>query len=349
MLTNPFRANGWSADKVYTAVQQPQETKTIQSLVKEETPLEKVPEKTVEKNNTDTFTKSIYKPTIDISAVQLDLNLEFNADSLKSTLDNIIGKEGNQSSDKKTKGKSVKKKAEPFLSVGLSANAVGVEMTKVSGSGKAREIDVRYRRRSVNKESSDYRLDNIRMKISRRRREEVDARLQVRYRNGYRIVRRKIAQRYREDVSVQADLLRQFDNTTQKVAENKPEDTGKFLKTTDRLVSNKKVKAKTVSKFFDVVESYVDKTRKALHSKIDRFLDKIADNFNVDKEKLNEMKANLHNKVDSFFDNVNNTLDKLEGDAISFIAGSTEQKAVEGETAVTEEQPAEREPVDVVA
>ena len=84
MQTNPFRANGWSADKVYTAVQQPQ--KTIQSAVKEENTVKKKAE-------------PFYKPTIDISAVQLDLNLEFNADSLKSTLDNIIGKE-----DKKNSG-----------------------------------------------------------------------------------------------------------------------------------------------------------------------------------------------------------------------------------------------------
>ncbi len=330
MQTNPFRANGWSADKVYTAVQQPQ--KTIQSAVKEENPV---------KEKAEPF----YKPTIDISAVQLDLNLEFNAESLKSTLDNIIGKE-----DKKNSGEEgVKNRAQPFLGVALSVRAMSSEKTRVNGSGRAREIDIRYRRRTVRREHSNYRLDNIRMKIRRRQSEAIDARLQVKYRNGYRVVRRKIAQRYREDVSVQANLLRQFDNTTQKVAENKPEDTGKFLKTTDRLVSNKRVTGKTVAKFFDVVESYVDKTRKALHSKIDRFLDKIAENFNVDKEKLNEMKANLHNKVNSFFDNVNNTLDKLEGDSMSFIAGGTEQKEVEGGIAPAEEQPAETEPVDVVA
>ena len=338
MQTNPFRANGWSADKVYIPIQQPREKKNIQSAVEEENTVKKKAE-------------PFYKPAIDISAVQLDLNLEFNAENLKDTLDTIIGKEENQPISKETKenGLKKKKKAEPFLSVDLSVRAERIQKTRVSGSGKAHEIDIRYRRRAVRKEHSNYRLDNIRMNIRRRQSEAIDARLQVKYRNGYRIVRRKIAQRYREDVSVQANLLRQFDRTTQKVAENKPEDTGKFLKTTDKLVSNKRVTGKTVSRFFDVVESYVDKTRKALHGKIDRFLDKIADNFNVDKEKLNEMKANLHNKVDSFFDNVNNTLDKLEGDALKFIAGGTEQKKVEGETEAAGKQPVTPEPVDVVA
>ena len=42
------------------------------------------------------------------------------------------------------------------------------------------------------------------------------------------------------------DDIRKF---LQVLFENKPEDTGKFLKTTDRLVSNNKVSGKTVSKF----------------------------------------------------------------------------------------------------
>lgn len=352
MITNPFRANGWSADTVYTAVQQPQQAKAVQPAVTEEVPVGKIQEKTVEKNNIDTYTKSIYKPTIDISAVKLDLNLDFNAESIKDTLDSIIGRKENKSADRQSE-KNTKKKnnAGSFLSVDLSASAKGVEVTKVSGPGRARSINVHYTKRAVRKEQVEYTADNVKVKVRRRQREAVDDHLQVRYQWGYRTVKRKIEQRYHDDVSVQAQLLKQFDNTSQKVAENKPEDTGRFLKTTDKLVSNKKVTANTVSKFFDVVGSYVDRARSALHSKIDQFLDKIANNFNVDNEKLDEMRANLHNKVDSFFENVDNTLNKLEDGAIDFVQGTPEQKEVEEETAhaPVEEPQAEPEPVDIVA
>lgn len=352
MNTNPFRSNGWSVDQHYADLQKIQEQKKLTSEAKraeEKTQLEKSQDKNVEKNTADTFVRSKSKPEIDINAVQLDLNLEFDAESLKDTLDKVIGREKNPPDGKEANNKVEKKKRKPFLSVNLSVKAKSVEKTKVSGTGKAREIDVRYRRRRVRRERSEYNLDNVKLNVRRRQREAISARLQIRYRNGYRIVRRRIAQRYHDDVSIQAKLLQQFDNTTQKVAENKPEDTGKFLKTTERLVSNKKVSGKTVSKFFDVVESYVDKTRKALHKKIDQFINTIARNFNIDGERLNEMKNSYHNKVDSFFDNVNNTLDKLEAGALKFISGSETPKQVNNEAETVEESQPEPEPVDVVA
>jgi hypothetical protein len=125
--------------------------------------------------------------------------------------------------------------------------------------------------------------------------------------------------KYQEDLSIRAELLNKFDSVTTKVAKQEPESTEKFLDTTNKLVQNEKVSGETVSKFFYVVESYVEKTRNTLHKKIDKFLDKISNDFNVDKEKLNEMRINLHTKVDTFFDNVNNMVDKLEGETLKIL------------------------------
>jgi len=132
-------------------------------------------------------------------------------------------------------------------------------------------------------------------------------------------------------LSLKAELIDKFTTLTDKINKKQPESTGKFIDTTNKLVQNKRVSGKTVSRFFDAVESYIDKTRNALHKKIDKFLDRIAKDFNVGEDRLDEMRMSLHNKVDGFFDKVDKVLDKLEADAIDFL-GDNEGKLIEEKT-----------------
>jgi hypothetical protein len=269
-------------------------------------------------------TYSDNKPQLDISAVKLDLNLAFSAENLKENITNILGKEkqlpknienGNYDKDKENN-----KNFPSFINVDLSVQAERVQKTPVSGgNGKVKGVDVYYRKSSIREKNAFYNLEQIKLQVQRRRQEAVEKELNVRYLNGYRIVRQRISMKYQEDLSIRAELLNKFDSVTTKVAKQEPESTEKFLDTTNKLVQNEKVSGETVSKFFDVVESYVEKTRNTLHKKIDKFLDKISNDFNVDKEKLNEMRINLHTKVDTFFDNVNNMVDKLEGETLKIL------------------------------
>ncbi|MFC1563034.1 hypothetical protein ACFL4Z_03185, partial [candidate division KSB1 bacterium] len=265
----------------------------------------------------------------DASAVKIDLNLDFSVENLKKTLNHVIGREKqlmNGNEDSKT-DRNQKERSEitPFLNVGLSVEAERIQKNRFSGgTGKIREIHVRHHRYTLSKQYVNRRLENIKLQIQRRQQERADARLDIMYRNGYRIVYRRISQKYHENLSLKAELMYKFSKVANKVAEHQPESTGKFIKTTDKLVQNKKVSGKTVSKFFDVVESYIDKTRKALHKRINKFLNRIAIDFNVDDEKLKEMRTNLHSKVDKFFNNVDSVLDKLEGEAIKFLRDKNE-------------------------
>jgi len=277
----------------------------------------------------------IEKPTykFDASVVKIDLNLDFSAENLKKVLNNVTGidkhlPEGNTDGVSKEEQKNGDGFMS-FLKVGLSVDAERVQKKSVSeGKGKARDIHIHYRSRSVSRQYENQRLERIRLQIQRRQQESVDARLSIMHRNGFRIVHKRISQRYQEDLSLKAELIDKFTTLTDKVNEKHPESTGKFIDTTNKLVQNKKVSGKTVSRFFDAVESYIDKTKNTLYKKIDKFLDRIAKDFNVDKDRLNDIRTNLHYKVDSFFDKVDTVLDKLEADAIDFL-GEQEEKPVE--------------------
>ena len=319
----------------------------------EEAEVNKLPGSLPEKDSLSYQFNPKEKPTynFDISAVKIDLNLEFSAENLRKTLNHVIGTENQlleKNEDNNTDNNQKKEnKITPFLNVGLSVDAERIQKKRVSGgNGRVSDVHVRYHSRTLSKEYVNRRLEQIKLQIQRRQQEEVDVRLSIMHRNGYRIVQQRISQRYREDVSLKAELLDKFSTVTNKIAAKQPESTGKFLNTTNKLVQNKRVSGKTVSKFFDVVESYVDKTRKALHSRINKFLNRISKDFNVDEDKLSEMRSTLHNKVDSFFDNVNAVINKLEGEAVKFLEDKNEMAVEENAPA---ELPENQEVIDQIA
>jgi len=280
----------------------------------------------------------VEKPTyeFDASAVKIDLNLDFSAENLKKVLNNVIGMDkqlpaGNRDGVSKEEQKNGADFTS-FLKVDLSVDAERIQKKRVSGgSGRVRDVHVHYRRRTSSRQYENRRLERIRLQIQRRQQESVDARLSIMHRNGFRIVHKRISQRYQEDLSLKAELIDKFTTLTDKVNKKQPESTGKFIDTTNKLVQNKRVSGKTVSRFFDAVESYIDKAKSTLHKKIDKFLDRIAKDFNMSEDKLDEMRTNLHNKVDGFFDKVDKVLDKLEADAIDFL-GDNEGKLIEEKT-----------------
>lgn len=277
--------------------------------------------KPTEETDGQTKNDPVGKSQFDASAVKLDLTMSFSAENLKKNLTNVLNvqKQLPDSSKNNDQKKDYIDKAEivPFIAVDLSVKAERVQKEHVgSGNGSVQDIHIRQSRTIVSVNSATYRLDQIKLQIQRRQSEQINAQSSIVHRDGYRIIRQRISQRYREDLSLKAELLDKFSAVAQKVEESKPETTDKFLNTTDKLVQNTNVSGKTISKFFNVVDSYVDKTKQALHGQIDKFMDSISKDFNVNTEKLNEMSAELHSRVDQFFDGVNKMLGSLKDEAL---------------------------------
>ena len=149
-------------------------------------------------------TYSDNKLQLDISAVKLDLNLAFSAENLKENITNILGKEKqlqknieNENSDKDKENKENNEKFPSFINVDLSVQAERVQKTSVSGgNGSVKGIDVYYRKSSIREKNVFYNLEQIKLQVQRRRREAVEKELNVRYLNGYRIVRQRISMKY---------------------------------------------------------------------------------------------------------------------------------------------------------
>jgi len=274
----------------------------------------------------------------DSQAIRIDLNLDFTASRLKQTLNQLTerGKQlpGKNKDTSQDKNLTAKKQTSSFLKVDLSVDAKRLQKRRVSGKGRRvpREVHFYSYNRKTYIEQRNYRLEQIKLRIQRRQMEEQFSRLSIQYRNGYRTIQQSISQRFHEDLSLQAELMKKFDSTAQNVITKQPESTGKFLKTTDKLVKNVKVSGETITKFFDAVESYIDKTKKVLHKKIDKFLDRIQKDFNIEREKLDTIRANLHSKVDKFFDKVDTMLGQLESESLKELEGD-EEKVVQENTA----------------
>ncbi len=269
--------------------------------------------------------------SVEKQKLNINLDLNFSISKLKQNVEKIIDKDNIQDNGEK--------KFTPFLETEIKTAAKKVKKEPVAGNGNGSAADVRVKvtKTSTKHQRSHYRLDKIKLQIQRRQSEKTSAALGVQYRNGYRKVYYKLSQRYSEDVSLNAELLNKFNNVTQDVAQKQPESTEKFLNTTEKLVDNKNVSGKNISRFFDVVDSYVNKAEEALHSRIDTFLDNILKNFDFDPENINRVRERLHNSVDDFFDNVGTAIDMLESGTLESISA--------GESADKVKAPAENEPV----
>ena len=236
----------------------------------------------------------------------LDLDLSFSPEALQKTLNSLTATAAGSR-------EAAPAPANEILTTGFSADGAQVEKTKISeGNGTVRDINTYEYRKTERRVTSDYRIDRIKLSIQRREREETEARLSVSDRNGYRIVYKRLSQRYQDSLSLRAELLSKFTSGAAAVEKNAPESTGAFIETTGKLAEEPAVTGKTISAFFDAVEAHFDASRAALHAKIDTFLERLTKDLNLSEDEMKQAGKLLHERVDSFFGEVNHILDGME-------------------------------------
>ena len=230
--------------------------------------------------------KGVYK----LAKGQLDikLKLEFNAKNVRDFVNKL--KEDLDSPGGGTKSGELK-----IIETDLKVDAKEESGTKVSGRGRrrARDISVRYRRKRYSR--VEYR--NRQVKIALQEREHVEARLDIRHRNEYRTVSKNLIQRFKQDVTVKFSSVRKFNKQVSHISRENPEAAKKYMDTTNKLVTNEKIKGETINNFFDVVEGFLNQAEKNLLKKIDGYLRNVEKNFNFDSEQLAKTTLRSDNKL----------------------------------------------------
>jgi len=268
--------------------------------------------------------KGVYK--LSKGQLNVKLNLEFNPKNVEDFVNRL--KQDMDSSGKTNRSGELK-----IIDADLKVNAEEKTSTKVSeGNGNARDISVSYRRRSYQRIS--YRNRNV--EVAMRERERVEARLDVRHRNGYRTVSKNLVQRYNQDVTVKFSSLGKFNRQVTRMSKENPEAAQKYMDTTNKLVTSEKVKGETINNFFDTVESLMNQAEKNLLNKIDTYFSNAEENFSFDKEQLAEAKKQMYKQVMDFFDKVDHVLKNQEKKALEPAPEQSEK-----------ESPAEKVPEEV--
>ena len=257
--------------------------------------------------------------------LNVKLNLEFNAKNVEDFVNKL--KQDLSSPQKPETSGELK-----IINADLKVDAEETIKTKVStGKGRARNISVRYRKRSYSRIS--YRRRNV--EVAMRERERVEARLDVRHRNGYREVQKNLVQLYSQDITVKFSSVGKFNRQVTRMSKENPEAAQKYMDTTNKLVTNEKVKGETINSFFDTVEGFLNQAEKNLLKKIDTYFGNVEENFSFDKEQLAEAKKQMYKQVMNFFDKVDHVLENQE------------KKALEPPVEMIEETPAEKVPQEV--
>jgi len=249
--------------------------------------------------------KGVYK--LAKGQLNIKLDLEFNEKNVRDFVNKL-------KQDLDSPGGIEKSGELKIVKADLKVDAQEQTTTKVSGNGRGRvrDVSVRYRRTRY----SSVRYRNRQVEVALREREQVEARLDVRHRNGYRTVNKNLVQRYSQDVSLKFNSVRKFNNQVSRISRENPEAAGKYLDTTNKLVTNEKVKGETINNFFDVVEGFLNQAEKNLKKKIDEYFLNVEKNFSFDKEQLAEAKKQLYNQVNGFFKKVDKILESEEKKAL---------------------------------